>query len=426
MIVYSTLQSRNENGEGDTEAALEKENGIGAEDEENAAVESGDCGEDTLNTMENIAQVEAPVPANGCVEDTLDNLEDIAQVEVPVRDNPDLATGSDIGNDVGPVPAVSDEVAPVMAVSDNIVTSIPDDGLLLDKNVDVLQTAPKKAKGQSKKNRNIKGVLTTVKNKIENIQEQNGGHPNYLLLIEDNFSEVSSSGPQAKTNRKTIVTAAGDFREAFMARTLVYEPEKMIVLQKGKNLEQDFTFFEEYITMRNSQTLLNQAVENSPPMLTPAPSTPLVQLLSSLSKSPCQTCQCSGRQNVQKKQKRKRNKKRKVVEESSDSSTEDTDSNSSEEPRRKRNKSKKRKSTNTDKTSHQKKRKPIVENDSSSSDDCLDNLLADESTDETEEDNDPLHGTNQNQKSSKAKTKKPPPRQPKARKTKHDILEGPA
>ena len=40
--------------------------------------------------MEDIAQVEAPVPANGCVEDTLDNLEDIAQVEVPVRDNPDL------------------------------------------------------------------------------------------------------------------------------------------------------------------------------------------------------------------------------------------------------------------------------------------------------------------------------------------------
>ena len=316
MIVYSTLQSRNENGEGDTEAALEKENDIGvegAEDEENAAVESGECGEDTLNTMENIAQVEAPVPANGCVEDTLDNLENIAQVEVPDPDNPDLATGSAIGNEVGPVPAVSDEVAPVMAVSDNIVTSVPDDGLLLDENVDVLQTAPKKAKGQSKKNRNIKGVLTTVKNKIENIQEQNGGHPNYLLLIEDNFSEVSSSGPKTKTNRKTIVTAAGDFREAFMARTLVYEPEMMIVLQKGNNLEQDFTFFEEYITMRNSQTLLNQAVENSPPMLTPAPSTPLVQLLSSLSKSPCQTCQCSGRQNVQKKQKRKRNKKRKVV-----------------------------------------------------------------------------------------------------------------
>ena len=71
--------------------------------------------------MEDIAQVEAPVPANGCVEDTLDNLEDIAQVEVPVRDNPDLATGSDIENEVATVPAVSD----------NIVTSYPDDGLLL-------------------------------------------------------------------------------------------------------------------------------------------------------------------------------------------------------------------------------------------------------------------------------------------------------
>ena len=46
---------------------------------------------------------------------------------------------------------------------------------------------------RSKKNRNVRRVLSTVKNKIETIQEQYGGAANFLLLLEDNFSDVSSA-----------------------------------------------------------------------------------------------------------------------------------------------------------------------------------------------------------------------------------------
>ena len=51
------------------------------------------------------------------------------------------------------------------------------------------------AKKYSKKNRNIKKVLITAKNKIETFQENNGGQANYLLLIEDNCTELPASGP---------------------------------------------------------------------------------------------------------------------------------------------------------------------------------------------------------------------------------------
>ena len=111
---------------------------------------------------------------------------------------------------------------------------------------DVETHAPKKS-GHSKKNRNVKSVITTLKNKLENIQENNGGKPNYLLIFEDNFSDVARTGPKTKTNRKMIVTAAGDLKEAFKSNSVGYNPEKMIVMKKGKNLEQDFSFIDEYI-----------------------------------------------------------------------------------------------------------------------------------------------------------------------------------
>ena len=44
-----------------------------------------------------------------------------------------------------------------------------------------------------------------------------------------------------------IVTAEGDLKEAFKRNTVGYNPEKMIVMKKGKNLEQDFSFIDEYI-----------------------------------------------------------------------------------------------------------------------------------------------------------------------------------
>ena len=57
----------------------------------------------------------------------------------------------------------------------------------------------KKKKGFSKKNRNVRGKLITLKNKLENLQEISSGNANFLLLIEDNFSDLTYSlGDQFK------------------------------------------------------------------------------------------------------------------------------------------------------------------------------------------------------------------------------------
>ena len=129
-------------------------------------------------------------------------------------------------------------------------------------------------KKYSKKNRNIKKVLITAKNKIETFQENNGGQANYLLLIEDNCTELPASGPRTMTNRKVIVSAGGEMRELFKTRRLFYDPEKMIMLKKGKTLAKDHDFFEEYIAARCA------VAENGPLQSTPLQlhSTPLQPL----------------------------------------------------------------------------------------------------------------------------------------------------
>ena len=76
-----------------------------------------------------------------------------------------------------------------------------------------------------------------MKNKIKTIQEQYGGEANFLLLLEDNFSDVSSHGGRKTTmNRKILVTAGGDLKEAFIKSEITYDPEKMFMLKKGKAL----------------------------------------------------------------------------------------------------------------------------------------------------------------------------------------------
>ena len=141
-----------------------------------------------------------------------------------------------------------------------------------------IQTAKKS--GHSKKNRNVKSVIKTLKNKIETIQMNNGGNPNYLLIFEDNFSDVARTGPKTKTNRKMIVTAAGDLKEAFKCNTVGYNPEKMIVMKKGENLEQDFAFIDEYIKEKTKQV----PAGSSPPTPMNNDKT-LVDLLQMLTKS---------------------------------------------------------------------------------------------------------------------------------------------
>ena len=112
----------------------------------------------------------------------------------------------------------------------------------------------KKKKGFSKKNRNVRGKLITLKNKLENLQEINGGNANFLLLIEDNFSDQHEKGRKTGTNRKIIASAGGPLREAFKKNMLRYDPENMVVLKKGKNLQQDYSFFEEYVSERVQST----------------------------------------------------------------------------------------------------------------------------------------------------------------------------
>ena len=105
----------------------------------------------------------------------------------------------------------------------------------------------KKKKGFSKKNRNVRGKLITLKNKLK-------GNANFLLLIEDNFSDQHEKGRKTGTNRKIIASAGGPLREAFKKNMLRYDPENMVVLKKGKNLQQDYSFFEEYVSERVQST----------------------------------------------------------------------------------------------------------------------------------------------------------------------------
>ena len=311
--------------------------------------------------------------------------------------------------------------------------------------------AAKKKSNHSKRNRNIKSALGTIKNKLENLQAQNGGHPNYLLILEDNFSEVSATGPKTRTNRKIIVTAAGQLKEEFKNHTIGYDPEKMIVMKKGKTLEQDFSFVDEYVRDRVAKPRFGQAVEEpTVENLTPQTNS-LISILQTLTKDNAAVSNKRG------KLSKKRLRKSEVLETSSDDSSE-LESESSEEPKRKRRKviaavskkrgkpSKKRPrkskvfDTSSDDSSEleseyseqprRKKRrvpsKPVKQNlngrrGRSDKHDSRSEVY-DLDTNSDEEDNDPEHGTIQKSKKRKEIVKKPVPKQPKQRKEKHDVL----
>ena len=288
----------------------------------------------------------------------------------------------------------SDALAPVNEApsGDCEEESMVDDEMhdSVEKQKDAGNDTTKKKKGKPKKasnkNRNVRRTLVTVKNKVETIQEKNGGKANFLLLLEDNFSDLSSSGRKTTMNRKMIVTAGGDLREAFKNGTVSYNPEKMLVMKKGKKLAQDFLFLDEYLA---SKTAPSSSLQSSPAALANS----LVQQLLELS---------SGK-------KGKRNKKRRKEESSSESS------DASSVIRRKRKKKNQKKKRNE-------KRKKNVETSSDSSSSESSDLPSDDSSDES--DNDPLHGTLQ--KPNLKTKKKPPAKQVKARKAKHDILPVPA
>ena len=243
-------------------------------------------------------------------------------------------------------------------------------------------------KFSSKKNRNIRGQIVTLKNKLETLQEKNGGVANFLLLVEDNFSEQHERGRKTDTNRKIIVTAGGPLREAFKKNTLKYDPENMMFLKKGKSLEHDHAFFDEYISERmkqvtspvNSSPALNSNMAGSSTSLSPI----VLDMLSRVSK--------------RKKVKDSRKRKRKY-----DSSSSRSSSTSSEESSVKKSRNQK------------KKEKKNVMHEVSG----VENLDSSESS-EGEDDDDPTYGTSQ-RPNSKPK-KRGPSRHPNDRKARQDIL----
>lgn len=410
MILFSTLCDQNENGE-----ILSENQDILDENEVETAFEANQ-GDDLVQDYGESESTESRI---GDTEETMESGKNGAiDDNVVIASNPEVNTNEPVLN--GPGTGTTGHIDDYDVEAGNLeVAETTKDGRTVgndddESNQAADEAAPKRVT-HSRKNRNIKSVITTLKNKIENIQTKNGGSPNYLLILEDNFSDVSATGPKTKTNRKLIVTAEGNLREAFKHKTIGYDPETMIVMKKGKNLEQDFSFLEEYIKDRTSPIALNQAIQNPAGCSTP-PNPSLVQLLQTLVRD----------DSLGSKKKRKRSKKKprksKVFDSSTDDSTDDSDSDSSEEPIRKRRKAKRSKKGKKQKTSHEVRHNRYnVESDESESDsvsDALIDLL--ENTDE--EDADPNHGTIQKPKTSKTKPKKSAPRQPKERKEKNDIL----
>ena len=114
--------------------------------------------------------------------------------------------------------------------------------------IDKRNKSQKKKYKHSKKNRNIRAQIITLKTKLENLQERSGGRSNFLLIVEDNFSDVHSRGRKTCIDRKMLVAAGGDLRELFKTNNLKYNPESMTVLKEGRKLEPDFSFIDEYVS----------------------------------------------------------------------------------------------------------------------------------------------------------------------------------
>ena len=389
MLLYSTLGTALDNNNQETlddhEAAVDEADGelhpLGGVGEH-----QGDVGA--------ISLAENPVAQTADAEkDRVDSVTSGEDVEVTAGDG-------DVGPGNAKKPSNIEQVESVGAPSgDDVEDTSPQNDV---------EPAGEKSRKQSKKNRNVKGVLGALKNKLENIQKDNGGHPNYLLLVEDNFTDLNVSGPKTKTNRKILVTAAGDLKNLFMEKNIGYNPERMLVLKEGRKLEPDYSFLDQYISAQLSQTSpITSSLVSSPG---DALNASVVGLLKSLS---------SGRKADRKTGKKKRKKSRSTTDTSSDESSDESDTSGESKKRKRKSKKNKRRQK------IRKSKKKVQESSSETSDSSSDDLVDDAETSSDEDDNDPTHGTTQNSKLTKTKPKKKTTRHPKARKEKRDILFAP-
>ena len=218
---------------------------------------------------------------------------------------------------------------------------------------------------------------------------------NFLLLVEDNFSEQHERGRKTDTNRKIIVTAGGPLREAFKNNTLKYDPENMMFLKKRKCLEQVYTFFYKYISDRMKQ-ITTASISNMAGSSSTSLSPIVLDMFSRLSK----------RKKV--KDARKQKRKRESSSSGSNSSSSNSEESADEVVKKSRNRKKKEKKNVVDEMSGM---ETLESSDKGSSESV------------GEYDDDPTYGTSQ-KPNSKPK-KKGPSRHPNDRKVRQDILKLP-
>ena len=275
---------------------------------------------------------------------------------------------------------VSYEEEPDGNVDQEIAAQNKDDNPVNEKSFNSENVQPQqKKKSFSKKNRNIKALIQNLKNKVETLQSNNGGTPNFLLIFEDNFSEVSATR-KTSLNRKIVVTAEGDLKNKFITNSLGFDPERMLFLKKGRTLENDYSILDEY--SRNRALPKRNSNES-------AVSDKLIDFFKDVARSSFK--RGKGRQ----RKGRKRKAKNRDTSSSDEFST--IDSTSSEEIHLKHKKRKKIELTV--------QKEPLID--------------INESVSSYEEDDDEFHGTVQRSKSS-GKKRQVNQRYQKERKQKHD------
>ena len=172
MILFSTLCDQNENGE-----ILSENQDILDENEVETAFEAsqGD------NLVQDYGESESTQSRIGDKEETMESGKNGASDD----SNPEVNASEPVLN--GPGTGTTGHIDDYAVEAGNLeVAETTKDGKTVGNDDDesnhaAEEAAPKRVT-HSRKNRNIKSVITTLKNKIENIQTKNGGSPNYLLI----------------------------------------------------------------------------------------------------------------------------------------------------------------------------------------------------------------------------------------------------
>jgi len=96
-------------------------------------------------------------------------------------------------------------------------------------------------------NRKFKEQLLLIKSKLENLQNDYGCSPNFLLMIEDNVTEkVNLRGRDSLTAGRTICCAEGELKEQFALGNINFHPDRMSFIMKGSKMQDDTEFLHDW------------------------------------------------------------------------------------------------------------------------------------------------------------------------------------